>query len=284
MRIAFGQKPLCERGVSDDAESRLFRKRLEPVFLYGAVEHIIAHLIEDEGRFQFAEYLYRGFRLFAVIIGDADIERFSALDELMEHVARLFDRRFGIGAVVVKNVHIVEPEPLQTGVERSREIFAVSARAVGAAPHRETRFRRDDHFVAVARKTFAQDPAEIFFGGAAAGAVVVGDIEHGDAAVERGKNHVAHDFEIIETAEVVPEPQRQFGEFEPAVPRTAVFDRRVFIAHRVGLSRFILDQPFERRFIHGRLPQVRCAFERRNFITSAKKKQAFAAPCAAGIA
>ena len=55
---------------------------------------------------------------------------------------------------------------------------------------------------------------------------------------------------VIENAEIMPKPQRKFGEFQPAAACAAESDRLFFVAHGVGFALFIFDQPFEGRFIH----------------------------------
>ena len=169
----------------------------------------------------------------------------------MQAVARLLDGRLGVGAVMVVDVRIVDAHALQRSVEGGDEVFSRAAPPAGAAPHRESRLGGDEHLVAVGREVLAQDLAEVLLGAAHAGAVVVGEVEGVDALVEGGEDHVAHDFKVVETAEVLPQPQRERGELQTAArARAAVFDGGVPVTHRIGRSVLVLDQVFERCFIH----------------------------------
>ncbi len=58
-----------------------------------------------------------------------------------------------------------------------------------------------------------QDLPEVFLGGARRGAVVVGEIEVGDPEVEGPANDRAAVLEGVHPAEVVPETEREGGEF-----------------------------------------------------------------------
>jgi len=121
----------------------------------------------------------------------------------------------GIGAVRVENIDIIEAEAAQALVEGREEIFARAPVAVGAGPHGVAGFFGDDEFVAVRGEIRAEHAAKILFRGVGGRAVVVGEIEVGDAEVEGTQNERATFFVDVDAAEVVPEAEGDRGSFSP---------------------------------------------------------------------
>jgi hypothetical protein len=74
--------------------------------------------------------------------------------------------------------------------------------------------RRDDQFVAVALEIGAQDLSEGFLGAARRRAVIVGEIEMGDAVIERRRHDAALGVVRRVMAEIVPQPQRDRRQIE----------------------------------------------------------------------
>lgn len=58
------------------------------------------------------ERLNGDFRLFFAVVGDPDVQRFAAFDNIVQRLHRLLDGRFGIGAVVVEYIHVVQMHTL----------------------------------------------------------------------------------------------------------------------------------------------------------------------------
>ena len=224
VQVLVRQKPLRQRAVRRDGEALLVRERLDAARFDRPLQDGVRHLREHEGNAQGAVTGDGGLGLLAVVVGDADVQRLAALNDLLHGLAGLLDGGIGVGAVMVEDVYIIDAEVLQAAVETGDEVLAAAvARAVRPAPGAVARLGGDDQLVAVAVQIVFEDAAEVLFGSARGGAVVVGDVEHGDAAVEGGEHHVAHVLVRVERAEVVPHAEGQGGELQPAFARAAVF-------------------------------------------------------------
>ena len=83
-----------------------------------------------------------------------------------------------------------------------------------------------------------EDTAEHLFGAAVGRAVVVGQVETGDAAVEGGLDDRTADFRVGAAAEIVPEAQGYLGQQDAAAAAAAVIHRfvagfgQIVILHR----------------------------------------------------
>ena len=80
----------------------------------------------------------------------------------------------------------------------------------------------DDQFVAVAGEVGRQHLAEILLRRSVGRAVIVGEIEVGDAAVERAAEHRAAGLEHVGAAEILPQAERDQRQVEAASPASAV--------------------------------------------------------------
>ena len=78
----------------------------------------------------------------------------------------------------------------------------------GPGPHQIAGLARDDQLVAVGAEVLCEQQAEGFLGGAGRRAIVVGQVEVGDAQVEGAAQDRAAGFQDVDAAEVVPEAQR----------------------------------------------------------------------------
>ena len=123
---------------------------------------------------------------------------------------------------MVENVHIVQPHAAQALIQAGNQVLAAAPVAVGACPHFITSLGRDDQLVAVDAQIVPQDFAKVFLGGAGLRAVVVGQIKVSDAVVERGAAERTHILVGGGIAEIVPQPQRDGGQQQPAGPAAAV--------------------------------------------------------------
>src|SRR3546814_4897025 len=105
---------------------------------------------------------------------------------------RLLARGLGIYAVRIESVDIIDPHPLEALVAARDQIFAAAADiAVRAGPHIPPRLGRDHQFVAVRGEIGREDAAEILLRRAVWRAVIVGEIDMRDAAIERAAQHRA---------------------------------------------------------------------------------------------
>ena len=129
--------------------------------------------------------------------------------------------------MAVEEVDIVELHALERLVERGHEVLARAPVAVGAGPHVVAGLGGDEHFVAVGLEVFLHEPAEGQFGGTVWGAVVVGQVEVGDAVVEG----IAHDFaatgEIVFGTKVMPHAQGHLGQKDARAPATFILQHVV---------------------------------------------------------
>ena len=157
-----------------------------------------------------------------LVLRDADIERLALADGRVERAHGLLERRARVGAVGVEDVDIVEPHALEALVEAGDQIFARAEIAVGPGPHVPAGLGRDDQLVAIGTEVAREDAAEILLGRAVGRPVIVGEIEMGDAAVEGAAEHRAAGLEHVDAAEILPEPQRNGGQVEPAPAGAAV--------------------------------------------------------------
>ena len=117
---------------------------------------------------------------------DADVERLARADGGVERAHRLFQRRVGVEAVAVEDVDVVHAHARQRLVEARQQVLArAAALPVRARPHVVARLGGEDQLVAVRAEVLREDRAEVALGAAVGRAVVVGQVEVGDAAVER---------------------------------------------------------------------------------------------------
>src|SRR5438046_9472190 len=115
----------------------------------------------------------------------------------------------------VEDVDVIEPHSPQALVEARQHVFArPAALSVGPGPHIPAGLRRNDELVPVGPEIVAEEAAEIELGAAERGAVVVGEIEMGDAEIERGAKKGALNAEGRGVSEVVPEAEREEGQLQ----------------------------------------------------------------------
>ena len=128
------------------------------------------------------------------VVGDADVQGLAGADDGVEGAHRLLQRGVGVGAVVVEDVDVVEAHAVEGLVQRRDQVLAGAPLAVRAGPHVVAGLGGDDDLVAVGREVVGQDAAEVGLGAAGRRAVVVGQVEVGDAEVEGAAADVALAF------------------------------------------------------------------------------------------
>ncbi|MPN48237.1 hypothetical protein SDC9_195842 [bioreactor metagenome] len=131
--------------------------------------------------------------------------------------------------MVVEDIDIIEAEPLEALIAAGDQIFARTPLAVGSGPHQITGLAGDHQFVAISGQVLFENASQGDFGRAGFRSVIVGQIEVGDAVVERGLNHFPRILVHVDRTEVVPQSQRHRGQFQsrfaappirhPVVPR-----------------------------------------------------------------
>ena len=179
-----------------------------------------------------AHDLHRPGSLFPVVVGNGRVQRPTALDDEIQRLHGLLQRGLRVHAMVVEHVHIVQPQPLQALVTAGHQVLPAAPVAVGAVPHVVARLRGDHQLVPVGPEVLPEDAARVDLGAAGDGAVVVGQVELGDAVVEGRAAHGPHVVVVAVGAEVVPEAQADRRELQPALPHAVILHG--FVAPFVG--------------------------------------------------
>ena len=81
------------------------------------LEEMIFRLMNHTRRAEIAENLCGAGRLFGIVIGERCIERLARAHRVGERAHRFLEGRFGVRAVGVENVHVVEAQPLKALVQ-----------------------------------------------------------------------------------------------------------------------------------------------------------------------
>ena len=162
------------------------------------------------------------FQRLTVVVGQAGVEGLAAAHRLRQSTHGLFQRGVGVHPVVVEDVYVLEAHPLQALVEAGQQVFPASPVTVRPLPHGVARLGADEELIAVGGKIFLEDAAKVLLGAARLGAVVVGEVEVGDAVVERRAAEQAHVLEVRGIAEVVPQAQRDGGQHQAAFAAAVV--------------------------------------------------------------
>ena len=188
----------------------------------GPVEHIVADLVQHERCFELAQDRDRLFRRLRAVVGNPDVKRLAGAHELIQRQHRLLDRSIRVGTVMVEDIHVFQPHPLQALVAAGDQVLARTPFAVGAGPHQVARLAGDDQLVAERHQVLLQNPAEGDLRRTRFRAVVVREVEVGDAEVERGSRHRPAVVVHVDAPEVVPQPQRYRRKPQPAASAAAV--------------------------------------------------------------
>jgi hypothetical protein len=115
---------------------------------------------------------------------------------------------------VVKDIHVVELQALERLFEGGEQVFARTPFAVGTGPHVVAGLGRDYEFIAVGGEIGAENLAEICFRRTGRRAVIVGQIEVGDAEIKGAPHNGLTIFVSIDVAEVMPKAERDKRELD----------------------------------------------------------------------
>ena len=107
----------------------------------------------------------------------------------------------------VEDVDVLEPQPVQALVQAGQKVFSRPVITVRPGPHVVAGLAGDDQLVAMGVKIRLQDATKVRLGRAVRRAVVVGQVEVGDTAVERAPDDRPLGRERPIIAEVLPQPQ-----------------------------------------------------------------------------
>ena len=222
MQVAVGQAALGQRAEGDNALAQLGGSLFQAVFLHRAVQDGVAILVDDKRHMQLIQNGCGLFQRWAVIIGQACIQCLAAAHSLGQCAHRLLQRSLGVHAVVVENVHVVQPHAAQALIQAGQQVLAAAPIAVGAVPHRVSRLGGDDQLVAVGHQVVPQNFAKVGLGRARFRAVVVGQVKVGDAVVKGGTAERPHVLVGRSIAKIVPQPQRDGRQQQSTAAAAAV--------------------------------------------------------------
>ena len=167
------------------------------------------------------------FQRFAVIIGQARVQRLAALHGSGKGPHGLLQRSVGVHAVVVVDVHVVQAQPLQALVQAGQQILAAAPVTIGAVPHGIPCLGADDELIAVGHEVLVQDAAEVLLGTARLRAIVVGQVKVSDAVVEGGEAELLHGLIAARVTKIVPEPQRDSRQQQAAFAAAVIRHGRI---------------------------------------------------------
>ena len=121
--------------------------------------------------------------------------------------------------MVMEDVDIVQAETPQALVDAGAQVLACAAVAVRARAHDVAGLGSDDEFVTVAGKVAPQNVAEDGLRRPGRWAVIVGQIETGDAQIEGSSRDGSRRLKAVGVADVVPQPSDNAGNFSPLPPQ-----------------------------------------------------------------
>ena len=124
--------------------------------------------------------------------------------------------------MVVEDVDVLQARAAERLVQAGGEVLQRAEVAVGAVPHPPARLGRDDELVAVGPQVLGEHPPEVGLGAAGGRAVVVRQVDVGDAQVEGPPQDRPLAVQGAVVAEVVPQAEGDRGQVEAAAPAAAV--------------------------------------------------------------
>ena len=219
---------LGERG-EDDAAHAVAPQDVEQLRLDPAVEQRVRGLVDEQRRAQLAQDPLGLLGARGRVGRHPDVERLARAHGGVQRAHRLLQRRLGVGAVRVEDVDVVQPHALEALVEAGEQVLARAPVAVGSGPHVVARLAGDDELVAVGRQVLGEDPAEVLLRRPVGRPVVVGQVEVGDAEVERAAQDGPARLQRPVAAEVLPQAERDRRELEAAAPTAPVGHRLIAV-------------------------------------------------------
>ncbi len=166
--------------------------------------------------------------------------------------------------MAVEDVDVVQAEPRQRLVEGGQDVLPrAAALAVGARPHVVAGLGGDHQLVAEPGEVGGEEPPEVLLRATVGRAVVVGQVEVRDAAVEGAAQDRPLGLLGTVRAEVLPQPERERRQLQPAPPRVAVVHRVVAVLGRLVVAHLLIV-PLRGWWLHpSRAGRGRALVERR---------------------
>ncbi|MPN20718.1 hypothetical protein SDC9_168097 [bioreactor metagenome] len=163
VQVFIGEQPLRQRRENNGTHLFLLQNIGQAVF-DPAVEHGVRRLMDEARGAQLTQHLDGAAGFFGFVVGNAHIERTSAAHNKIQRLHGLFQRSFRVWAVMVENIHILQPHTFEALVQTGDQIFARTPITVRPLPHGVTGFGRNDHLVPVRAKVFLHDHAKGLLG------------------------------------------------------------------------------------------------------------------------
>ena len=165
------------------------------------------------------------------VIGNADIERFPLAYRAGQRLHGFLQRRIRIGAVMIENIHVIQPKPLQALIQRGKQVLFGAPLPIRTGPHVISGFCGDYELIAIRREILFENPSEGNLGASRPWAIVVCNIKMGNAFVKRKKRKLPCPLIRYIFTEIVPQPQRKEGQPNPAFSTPVV--KHMVISARV---------------------------------------------------
>src|SRR5450759_3707018 len=182
-KVLAGQQPLRE-GREDDAADSFFAEDIQQTALDPAVEHRVGRLGDEKRRAELTKDGHGLSRVRRRVRRDPGIEGLAVADRGVEGGHRLLERRLRVEPMGVEDVDVLEAQPTETLVEAGKEVLARAPVAVRPWPHVVAGLRADDQLVPVAAQVCGENSTEVLLRRAVWRAMVVSQVEVGDAQVE----------------------------------------------------------------------------------------------------
>src|SRR5206468_2442210 len=140
-------------------------------------------------------------------------------------------------------VDIIQSHPLQALVETGQDIFAAAIFAIRSGPHAIAGLGRYDELVAMSGEVGPEDRAESFLGRSGRWAIIISEIEMGDAQIESATADGAGIVETRVFTKIVPKTEREHRQIEAASAAAAILHGLIavgmrLVVHIPGTSRF----------------------------------------------
>ena len=98
--------------------------------------------------------------MFGVVTGNARIQSLAGAHGVIQRGHRFFNWRFRVGAVGIKDVHVLELHALEALVQAGEKMFARTPIAIRPRPHVPTSLGADDEFVAMVNEIAMENAAK----------------------------------------------------------------------------------------------------------------------------
>src|SRR5258708_9694079 len=110
--------------------------------------------------------------------------------------------------MAIENIDIIQFEPFEALVQAGKEILPCAPFAIRPRPHAVASLRRNNQFISIGTKVLAKYFPKVLFCRTGWRTVVIGKVKMRNAEIKGAPDHGTRSFQGIDTAEVMPQPQR----------------------------------------------------------------------------